>query len=392
MEIQTIEDIDIENKKVLVRVDFNVPLNEDGDITEDERIKAAIPTITFLLEKNAKIILMSHLGRPKGQVVEKLKMDKVAKKLSELLNREVIKLDDCVSEKVKEKIDEMKNKDIILLENLRFHAEEENNDEEFAKELASLGDVYVNDAFANCHRNHASMTTITRFLPSCAGFLVEEELEVLTKIMQNPEKPFVAIIGGAKPDKMDVIRNLLSIADKIIIGGVLANTFLKAMGANIGKSKFDPESVNDAKLLLLQSKGKIILPIDVFVADSIEKGENSRIAKIEKITDECIIGDIGSDSIALYKKILRDAKTVVWGGPIGAFEFEKFQEGTHEIALFLSGLDAKVFVGGGESAAAIKELGLENEVSYSSTGGGAFLQFLSGKELPAIKALQKQSY
>ena len=392
MEIQTIEDIDIENKKVLVRVDFNVPLNEDGDITEDERIKAAIPTIKFLLEKNAKIIIMSHLGRPKGQVVEKLKMNKIAKKLSELLDKEVKKLDNCIGQDVREKVNEMKNKDVILLENLRFHAEEEKNDEEFAKELASLADIYVNDAFANSHRNHASMTTITKFLPSYAGFLVEREITILTKIMQNPEKPFVAIIGGAKPDKIDVIKNLLKIADKIIIGGVLANTFLKAMGANIGKSKFDPESVDEAKSLLSQSKGKIILPVDVFVAGSIEKGENSRIAKIEKITDECMIGDIGSDTIALYKKELKEAKTVVWSGPLGAFEFDKFSEGTNEIALFLSGMNAKVFVGGGESGAALKKLGLENNASYISTGGGVFLQFLSGKELPAIKALQKKSY
>ncbi|MBU4493379.1 MAG: phosphoglycerate kinase [Nanoarchaeota archaeon] len=389
--ILTMKDFDFENKKVLVRVDFNVPL-DDGDITEDERIIAAIPTITFLLEKNAKVILMSHLGRPKGQIVEKLKMNKVAKKLSDLLDKEVIKLDDCIGQEVKEKINEMKSKEIILLENLRFHAEEENNDEEFAKELASLADVYVNNAFANCHRDHASMTTITKFLPFCTGFLVEEEMMILTKIMQNPEKPFVAIIGGAKPDKIDVIKNLLKIADKIIIGGVLANTFIKAMDANIGKSKFDPESVGDAKSLLLQSGGKIILPVDAFVADSIEKGENSRIAKIEKITDECMIGDIGPDSIALYKKTLKDARTIVWSGPLGAFEFEKFEGGTHEIALFLSGLNAKVFVGGGESGAALKKLGLEDSVSYISTGGGAFLQFLSGKELPAIKALQKESY
>jgi len=390
--IPVIQDFDFENKKVLVRVDFNVPLDEDGNVKDDGRIIAALPTINFLLKKNAKIILMSHLGRPEGQVIEKLKMDKVAKKLSELLDKEVIKLDDCIGQEVKEKINEMKNKEIILLENLRFHAEEENNDEEFAKELASLADVYVNNAFANCHRDHASMTTITKFLPSCTGFLVEEEMMILTKIMQNPEKPFVAIIGGAKPDKIDVIKNLLKIADKIIIGGVLANTFLKAMGADIGNSKFDPESVGDAKSLLLQSGGKIILPVDAFVAKSIEKGENSRIAKIEKITDECMIGDIGPDSIALYKKTLKDARTIVWSGPLGAFEFEKFSEGTNEIALFLSGLKAKVIIGGGDSAVVIKRLGLESEITYISTGGGAFLQFLSGKRLPAIKALQKNSY
>ena len=390
--IQTMKDFDFKNKKVLVRVDFNVPLNDDGDITEDERIMAAMPTITFLLEKNAKVILMSHLGRPEGQVIEKLKMDKVAKKLSELLDKEIIKLDGCIGQEVKEKINEMKNKDIILLENLRFHSEEENNDEEFAKKLASLADVYVNDAFSNSHRNHASMTTITKFLPSCAGLLLEKEVRVLSSVMKNPEKPFIAIIGGAKPDKIEVIRNLLGFVDKIMIGGVLANTFLKAMGTNIGKSKFDPESVNDAKSLLLQSGGKIILPIDLFVAKSIEKGENSRVVKINKITDECMIGDIGPDTIALYKKTLKDSKTVVWSGPLGAFEFEKFSEGTNEIALFLSGLKAKVIIGGGDSVVVIKQLGLEGEITYISTGGGAFLQFLSGKRLPAIKALQKESY
>jgi len=389
--IQTIKNIDVKNKKVLVRVDFNVPMDDDGDITEDERIVAVIPTINFLLEKDAKIILMSHLGRPEGQVVEKLRMGKIAKKLGELLDKEVIKLDDCIGQKVKEKINKMKTKEIILLENLRFHAEEENNDEKFAKELASLAEVYVNDAFSNSHRNHASMTGITKFLPSYAGLLFEKEIRVLSSVMKNPEKPFVAIIGGAKPDKIEVIRNLLMFADKIIIGGVLANTFLKAMGANIGKSKFDPESLNDAKSLLSQSGGKIILPVDLFVAKSIEKGENSRVVKINKITDECMIGDIGPDTIALYKKTLMGAKTVVWSGPIGAFEFEKFSEGTNEIALFLSGLKAKVIIGGGDSAVAIKQLGLESEITYISTGGGAFLQFLSGKKLPAINALEESA-
>jgi len=390
MEILKIKNIDVKNKKVLVRVDFNVPLNDDGDITEDERITAVIPTITFLLEKNAKIILMSHLGRPKGQIVEKLKMDKVAKKLSELLDREVIKLDDCVGEDVKGKINEMKNKNIVLLENLRFHPEEEENDEKFAKELASLGDVYVNDAFANSHRNHASMTTITKFLPSCAGLLFEKEINVLSAVIEKPERPFVAIIGGAKPDKIGVIKNLLKIVDKLIIGGVLANTFLKAKRVNIGKSKFDEESLKTAKELLEKFNDKIILPIDAFVADNIEKGTNSRIVDVKKVPDNAIIGDIGAESISLYKSILKEAKTIVWGGPIGAFEFEKFAEGTNEIALFLSGLKAEVIIGGGDSAAAIKKLGLESEVNYISTGGGAFLQFLSGKQLPAIKVLEKK--
>lgn len=389
--IPVIQDFDFESKKVLVRVDFNVPLDEDGNVKDDERIIAVLPTINFLLKKNAKIILMSHLGRPKGKVIEKLKMDEVAKKLSELLDKEVIKLDDCIGEHVKEKTNAMKNQEIIMLENLRFHAEEEKNDEKFAKGLASLADVYIDDAFANSHRNHASMTTITKFLPSYAGFLFEREMTVLTRIIHNPKKPFIVIIGGAKPDKIDVIRNLLNIADKIIIGGVLANTFLKAMGANIGNSKFDLKSLNDAKSLLAQSKGKIVLPLDAFVAKSIEKGENSRIVKIDKITDDCMIGDIGPDTIVLYKKTLKHANTVVWSGPLGAFEYEKFEGGTHEIALFLSGLKTKVIIGGGDSAAAIKQLGLESDITYISTAGGAFLEFLSGKKLPAVKALEESA-
>ena len=321
--IPIIKDLDFEGKKVLVRVDFNVPLDEDGNVKDDERIVSALPTIKFLLKKNAKIILMSHLGRPKGEVIEKLKMDEVAKKLSELVDKEVIKLDDCIGEQIKEKINTMKNQEIIMLENLRFHEEEEKNDEKFAKGLASLAEVYIDDAFANSHRNHASMTTITKFLPSYAGFLFEREIMVLTRIIHNPKKPFIVIIGGAKPDKIDVIRNLLNIADNI--------------------------------------------------------------------TKDCMIGDIGPDTIALYKKTLKHANTVVWSGPLGAFEYEKFEGGTHEIALFLSGLKTNVIIGGGDSAAAINQLGLESDVTYTSTAGGAFLQFLSGKKLPAVKALEESA-
>ncbi len=386
--MQTIKEIDVNEKKVLVRVDFNVPIDDKGNILDEERIVSSLQTINYLIENNAKVILMSHLGRPNGQVIEKLKMDKVAKSLGDLLDKDVIKIDDCIGEQVKERIEQMEEKDVALLENLRFYEEEENNDEGFAEELASLADIYVNDAFANSHRNHASMTGITKFLPSCAGFLVEKEMTILSKIMQNPEKPFVAIIGGAKADKIAVIRNLLNIADKIIVGGILANTFLKAKGANIGISKFDAESVNAAKELLSHAEGSIILPVDVFAAKSIEKGENSKIVKIEKMNDDLMIGDIGPDTIALYKKEIKDAKTVVWGGPLGAFEYEKFEGGTHEIALFLSDLKAKVFIGGGESGTAMKKFGIENKVNFISTGGGAFLQFLSGKELPAIKALE----
>ncbi|MDD5086590.1 MAG: phosphoglycerate kinase [Candidatus Nanoarchaeia archaeon] len=386
--MQTIKDIDVNGKKVLVRVDFNVPIDDKGSVLDDERIVSSLQTINYLIENNAKVILMSHLGRPNGRVIETLKMNKIAKTLGDILDKEIIKIDDCIGEQVKAKIQEMKDKDVALLENLRFYKEEEENDLGFAEELASLADIYVNDAFANSHRCHASMQGITKFIPSYAGFLVEKEMAILSKIMQNPEKPFVAIIGGAKADKIAVIRNLLNFADKIIVGGILANTFLKANGANIGTSKFDSESVNSAKILLSQSKGKIILPIDAFAAKSIEKGENSRIVKIINMPDDLMIGDIGPDTIALYKKEIKDAKTVVWGGPLGAFEHEKFEGGTHEIALFLSGLKAKVFIGGGESGAAMKTLGLDNKVNFISTGGGAFLEFLSGKQLPAIKALE----
>jgi 3-phosphoglycerate kinase len=387
--MKTIKNIDVNGKKVLVRVDFNVPIDEKGNVLDEERIVSSLQTINYLVENNAKVILMSHLGRPNGEVIEKLKMDKVAKALGDLIDKEVIKIDDCIGEQVKARIQQMKDKDIALLENLRFYKEEEENDSGFAEELASLADIYVNDAFANSHRSHASMEGITKFIPSYAGFLVEKEMTILSKIMQNPEKPFVAIIGGAKADKIAVIRNLLNFADKIIVGGILANTFLKANGSNIGISKFDSESVNAARELLSQANGRIILPVDAFAAKSIEKGENSKIVKIEKMTDGLMIGDIGPDTIALYKKEMKNAKTVVWGGPLGAFEYEKFEGGTHEIALFLSDLKAKVFIGGGESGTAMKKFGLENKVNFISTGGGAFLQFLSGKTLPAIKALQK---
>ncbi len=387
--MQTIKDIDVNGKKVLVRVDFNVPIDEKGNVLDEERIVSSLQTINYLIENNAKVILMSHLGRPDGEVIEKLKMDKVAKALGDLIEKEIIKIDDCIGEQVKARIQQMKDKDVALLENLRFYKEEEENDPGFAEELASLADIYVNDAFANSHRSHASMEGITKFISSYAGFLVEKEMTILSKITQNPEKPFVAIIGGAKADKIAVIRNLLNFADKIIVGGILANTFLKANDSNIGISKFDSESVNAAKELLSQANGRIILPVDVFAAKSIEKGENSKIVKIEKMTDDLMIGDIGPDTIALYKKEMKDAKTVVWGGPLGAFEYEKFEGGTHEIALFLSDLKAKVFIGGGESGTAMKKFGLENKVNFISTGGGAFLEFLSGKTLPAIKALQK---
>ncbi len=389
MAIKTIRGLDLTGKKVLLRTDFNVPLDEEGYVKENERIRAVLPTILFLIEKNAKIIIASHLGRPKGEVIERLKMGKVAKELGSLLDRDVLKADDCIGEEVKKKIDEMKNKDVMMLENLRFHEGEENADEIFAKNLASVADIYVNDAFANSHRDHASMTRITKYMPGYAGLLLEKEVKILSGLMNCPEKPFAAIIGGAKPEKINVIENLLKTADKIIIGGVLANTFLKASGISIGKSLFDKETVDDAHMILEKNSEKIVLPVDAFVADSLEKGTNSKIVKISSIPPESMIGDIGPETISLYKKVLKEAKTIVWGGPIGAFEFEKFSEGTNEIAMFLSGLEARVIVGGGDSGAAIKQLGIEKDISFMSTGGGAFLDFLSGKELLALKALSQ---
>jgi len=385
----TIKDIDFKAKRVIARVDYNVPLDGAGNITDDARIKASLDTIKYILNNGAaKLILMSHLGRPKGKVVESLRLTPVAKRLSELLSEDIDKLDDCIGEEVKSRIAST-DKRVILLENLRFHPEEKAGDEEFAKKLASLADIYVNDAFGTAHRAHASTTVIAKFLPSCIGFLIEREIKYLTEAL-NPKKPYVVILGGAKvSDKIGVVKNLLSKADKIIIGGAMAYTFLKSKGENIGSSRLESDKLDLAADILKEAESrsvKIFLPIDHLVVDALDNPDGR---KVVKTIPEGFMGvDIGPGTIDLYKKELQDSKTVLWNGPLGIFEKDDYAEGTKELALYLAMLkDAVVIVGGGDSAAAAKKFGVADKLTHVSTGGGASLEFLEGKVLPGIAAI-----
>ncbi len=381
MRLATLEDGDFSGKRVLVRVDFNVPLDNEGRITNDKRIKASLPTIRALLDKGAKqIILMSHLDRPGGKVVERLRMDRVGERLSGLLGMPVAKLDDCVDVVVPEAR-------IVLLENLRFHPEEKEDGEVFAKKLASLADVYVNDAFGTCHRAHASVHAITKYLPSYAGLLVQKEMEVMGRAMEDPSRPLVAILGGAKvSDKIGLIENLLGICDRILIGGAMQFTFLKSQGIDVGGSRVEEDKVDLARRLL--ASGKILLPLDVVVAKKMEAGAETKLVPVEAIPPGWMGLDIGPGTIERFKEVLERAGTVLWNGPMGVFEIEEFSRGTREIARYLSGLDAITIVGGGDSAAAVQALGLEEKMTHVSTGGGASLAFLEGKEMPGIVGLR----
>ena len=386
----TIKDINIKGKKVIIRVDFNVPLDDNLKITDDRRIKEAIPTIQYALKQgSSKVILMSHLGRPDGKVVDKLRLNPVAHRLDKLLGQRVLKLDDCVGDSISQAIDKSSER-VILLENLRFHKEEEKNDPKFAKQLASLADIYVNDAFGTAHRAHASTAGITQYLPSAAGFLLEKEIEYLGKAIENPERPFVVILGGAKvSDKIAVIENLISKANAILIGGGMAYTFLKALGKNIGKSKLEPDKEDTAKKLLEKAKAagvEIVLSSDFVIVPSFDAPEKRKLAT--DIPDGWEEVDIGPETIKNFKKILSTAKTIVWNGPVGVFEIDAFAEGTKTIAQYLASLkNVTTIVGGGDSAAAVAKFKVENAITHISTGGGASLEFLEGKELPGIAAL-----
>ena len=376
---------------MIVRVDFNVPLDSNSKITDDRRIKEALPTIQYALKQGAKkVILMSHLGRPKDKVVDELRLTPVARRLEELLKEKVLKLDDCVGENIQQKITTSKER-VILLENLRFYKEEEANDPVFAKSLASLADIYVNDAFGTAHRGHASTVGITKFLPSVAGFLIEKEITYLGKAMENPRRPFVVIMGGAKvSDKIVMIENLLSKADAILIGGGMAYTFLKAQGKNVGTSKLEADKVETAKNLLEKAnkaKVTIALSSDFVVVTKFESSVDMKIVK--NILDGWMGVDIGTETRKRFKEILATAKTIVWNGPLGVFENDAFAKGTQEIAQFIASLkDVTTIIGGGDSAAAILKFGLEDKMTHISTGGGASLEYLEGKELPGIAALQ----
>ncbi|NLC46798.1 MAG: phosphoglycerate kinase [Firmicutes bacterium] len=386
-----LKDLDVKGKRVFVRADFNVPL--DGDrITDDTRIRSALPTIQYLLENDAKVILASHLGRPKGKVVEKYSLAPVAKHLSELLGRDVVKADDCIGPAVQELALKLQPGEVLLLENLRFHAEEEKNDPAFAKELASLAEVYVNDAFGTAHRAHASTAGIAAYLPAAAGFLLEKELKFLGEALENPQRPFVAILGGAKvSDKIGVIQNLLGKVDKLLIGGGMSYTFLKARGLEIGKSLLEADKMDLARQLEEEAKARgveLLLPVDVVVADEFSETANRKAVSVEEIPADWEGMDIGPKTIELFQKALAGAKTVVWNGPLGVFEMEPFSTGTKAIAEALANLtDATTIIGGGDSAAAVEQLGYADKITHISTGGGASLEFLEGKELPGVAAL-----
>lgn len=394
MNKMTLKDIDLNGKKVIMRADFNVPLDDSQNITDDIRIQAALPSILFILEQNpSKLILMSHLGRPKGKVVDAMSLNPVAKRLEELIGEKVLKCTDCVGDDVKKAVNSAEER-VILLENLRFHAEETDNDADFAKQLASLADVYVNDAFGAAHRAHASTAGITEYLPSVAGFLLEKEIAYLGKAVSNPDRPFVVILGGAKvSDKILLVENLLDKADAIIIGGGMAYTFLKAQGKNIGKSLCEDERVGTAKELLEKAKAKgvdIHLTEDYLVVKDFGNPAERKI--VDEIESDWESLDIGPKTIESFKKVLDNAKTVVWNGPVGVFEVDEYAEGTKAIAQHLASLsETTTIVGGGDSAAAAKKFGVDDAMTHISTGGGASLEFLEGKDLPGISALNDKS-
>lgn len=386
----TLKDIDLKDKVVLVRADFNVPLDAGLKIADDIRIQATLPTLKYILEKGAKkLVLMSHLGRPDGKAVAKYSLKPVAVRLRELLGQDVLFLNDCIGDNIKRDIDNSKER-VVLLENLRYHAQEEANDADFAKQLASLADIFVNDAFGTAHRAHASTEGVTHFLKSAAGFLLEKEIKYLGGAVSNPQKPFMVILGGAKvSDKIGVIQNLLPKCDAIIVGGGMAYTFLKAQGKQIGNSKLEKDKLDLAKSILEQAKKlnkEILLPVDNVVVDNIDPNAKTEIVG-DNIPDGKIAVDIGPKTVKLFEERLKSAKTIVWNGPLGIFEMDAFSQGTLEVAKFIASLDITSIIGGGDTAAAIAKFKLEDKMSHISTGGGASLEFLEGKTLPGIAAL-----
>jgi len=389
----TLKDMDLKDKVVLVRADFNVPQDAELNITDDTRIKATIPTLKYILDHGAKkLVLMSHLGRPDGKPVAKYSLKPVEARLKKLLGKDVLFFNDCVGESLRSDIDKAKEK-VILLENLRYHAEEEGNDVNFSKQLASLGDVFVNDAFGTAHRAHASTEGVTHFLKSAAGLLLEKEIKYLGEALLDPQKPFVVILGGAKvSDKIGVIENLLPKCDAIIVGGGMAYTFLKAQGKQIGNSKLEKDKLDLAKSILdkaaLLSK-EILLPIDNLIVDTIDAKAKTEVVG-ENIPDGKIAVDIGPETIKLFEQKLKTAKTIVWNGPMGIFEMDAFSRGTRELAKFIGGLKCVSIIGGGDTAAAVAKFKLEKKMTHISTGGGASLEFLEGKNLPGIEALTEK--
>ena len=387
MNKKTLNDIDLKGKKILVRVDFNVPI-KNGEVGDDTRIRAALPTLKYLLEQDAALILTSHLGRPKGEAKPEFSLAPVAKYLSDLVQAPVKFANDCLGEVAQTAASTLKAGEILLLENTRFHAGEKKNDPAMAKELASLADVFVNDAFGTAHRAHASNVGVAEHLPAVAGFLLEKELKYLGEAIANAEKPFVAILGGAKvSDKIGVITNLLEKTDQILIGGGMANTFFKAQGFEMADSLVEADAIETAKELLTKSGGKLQLPVDVVIADDFAEQAQNKVVPVGDVPAGWRILDVGPATVAAYADILKSAKTIVWNGPMGVFEFPEFAKGTFGVAEAVAASDAVSIIGGGDSVAAIKEAGLGDKVSHISTGGGASLEMLEGKILPGLAAL-----
>ncbi len=389
---KTVKDADVKGKRVLLRVDFNVPLDiNTGAISDDSRIRASLPTIKYLVDRKAKVIICSHLGRPKGKVVENLRMMPIAQRLSELVGLPVSTACDCIGAEAESKAGALNEGDILVLENLRFHPEEEENDAGFAQKLASLADIYVNDAFGTAHRAHASTVGVAKYLPGVAGFLMNKELTVMGKLLDNPERPWACIIGGAKvSDKIGLLQNMLKKVDTLLVGGGMASTFLKAQGYEVGQSLVEDDKLDLARKLLQEAKEwkvPFLLPIDAVVAGEIKAGASTRVVPTNSIPAGSSIVDIGPKSIALFQNELKKCRTVMWNGPVGIYEMPQFGQGTRAIATLLSTLDATTIIGGGSSAEVVQEMGLTGKMTHVSTGGGASLRFLEGAILPGVQVL-----
>ncbi len=385
------KNLELAGKVVLVRAGIDTPLDDKGNVTDDTRIQEAVPTITYLLQKGAKVVLLVKVGKPGWKVVESLRVTSIAKRLSELLGQEVKALRDCVGEEVEKAVGELKEGEVVMLENVFFHPEEETNDPVFAQQLAKLGQIYVNDAFSSSHRNQTSIVGIPRYLPSYAGLLLEKEIRALTSAVEKPRRPLVVVLGGAKvSDKIGVIRNLGTKADKILIGGAMMFTFYRSRGFDVGSSKFEADKVSLADDLLNEFAGKIMLPVDVIVADKFANDARTQVVAASEIPKGWMGLDIGPESARRFAKELSDAGTIIWNGPMGVFEFPNFAEGTLAVANAVSGMTGKVttLMGGGDTLAAVEKAGLKGKFSHSSTGGGAMLEFLEGKTLPGVAALQ----
>jgi phosphoglycerate kinase len=396
MQKKTVKDIDVEGKRVLVRVDFNVPLDiNTGAISDDSRIRASSPTINYLVEHKAKAILCSHLGRPKGRVVEELRIAPVAQRLSQLIGLPVSIAPDCVGQEVENKVKTLKESDILFLENVRFHPEEEANDSHFAQELARLADIYVNDAFSSAHRAHASTVGVAKYLPAVAGFLMETELAIMGKLLSNPKHPFACVLGGAKvSDKIGLVQNMLKKVDTLLIGGGMVATFLKTRGHVTGHSPVEKDKLNLADQLLQEAKEwkvPFLLPVDVVVAKEIKAEASTKVVSITDISPDSYIVDIGPQTIELFSNELKKCHTIMWNGPLGIYEIPQFAQGTKSLAKLLSTLDATTVIGGGSSAEIVQEMGLANKMTHVSTGGGASLRFLEGATLPGVEVLLDKS-